>query len=193
MTASLRTFLAVLLGDDTRRRLQRLSSDLAPELRAFKWTRPDQLHLTLAFLGDVESSRIPTLESAVMDPVRSHRPFDVHWHGLGAFPKPNRASILWAGVSEGTSLLIDLQRSVAEALAQAGFDADPRFTPHVTLARSKRFGRPPDLRALLERHRDADFGIGRVSAITLMKSDCLPSGSVYAPLATIRLGDEYNQ
>jgi len=186
--STLRIFLALLISDSTRRLLSHLIADLSPQLPGLKWTKPNQLHLTLAFLGDVSSDRIPALTTAVSDSLRSVQLFDVHWQGLGAFPKPNRASILWAGVSTGAQSLIDLQRPLAAALTQAGFNVDSRFTPHITLARSKRFGgRPRDLRSLIDQHRTTSFGVDRISEIVLMKSDTLPTGSVYTSLATIPL------
>ena len=191
---SIRLFFAVVVGERTRRRLEELSNELASELKGFKWTKPDQLHVTLAFLGAVESSRISDLESAVSDAVRSQPRFEVQWRGLGAFPRPARASILWAGVGEGTDQFLALQRTIADLLIEQGFPPDPRFTPHVTLARAKRFGgRPGDLRDVVDRFHASEFGVDLVSEVVLMKSDCRPSGSVYSPIATIPLRSEYNE
>jgi len=188
--STLRTFLALLISDSTRRLLSQLIADLSPQLPGLKWTKPDLLHLTLAFLGDVDSQLIPALITSASEPLRSLQPFDVHWQGLGAFPKPNRAAILWAGVSTGAQSLIDLQRPLASALTQSGFNVDSRFAPHITLARSKRFGgRPLDLRSLIDQHRTTSFGVDHISEIVLMKSDTLPTGSIYTPLATIPLGE----
>jgi RNA 2',3'-cyclic 3'-phosphodiesterase len=190
-SAAIRTFFAFVLGEQTRLRLESLSNELASELKGFKWTKPDQLHVTLAFLGDVESSRIADLESAVTVALRSQQPFEVQWRGLGAFPKAARASILWAGVGEGTNQFVTLQRAVADSLIEQGFPSDPRFTPHVTLARAKRFGgRPVDLRDVIERFHASEFGVDLVSEVVLMKSDCRPTGSVYTPIATLPLGGQ---
>jgi 2'-5' RNA ligase len=188
---SIRTFLAIEVCDETRRGLERFATDMSRRLPGFKWTKSEQLHLTLAFLGDVDSTRIDEVVEAVSEVTRSQHAFDVHWQGIGAFPKSNRASILWAGVSAGAQSLLELQRPIAAALAQTGFDVDDRFIPHITLARAKRFGgRPADLRALIDQHRQTEFGHDRVSEIVVMKSDMLPNGSVYTRLTTIPLGSE---
>jgi len=190
MSASdkIRAFFAVAVSEQTRRRLESLAVELASELKGFKWTKPEQLHVTLAFLGDVDSARITELEECVSSAVRSQPRFKVHWRGLGAFPKPARASILWTGTSDGTVQLEGLQRSVAASLVDRGFPFDPRFTPHVTLARAKRFGgRPADLRNLIDRFHTVGFGDDLVSDVVLMKSDCRRSGSIYTPIATIPL------
>jgi len=188
-TDPIRTFLAVVMSDETKRRLEELGRDLSRDLTGFKWTKPDQLHLTLAFLGDVESSRIPELISGLSPVVRNRSAFDVHWLALGAFPKPDRASILWAGAEQGRDKLIALHRDVAVALNALDLPHDSRFAPHVTLARAKRFGgRPTDLRPIVERFQKTMFGADRVSEVVVMSSDCRPSGSVYTPTATMALG-----
>jgi 2'-5' RNA ligase len=191
---SIRTFVAVNVGDETRRRLEELSADLSRELVGFKWTKPEQLHVTLAFLGNVEAQKVAGLNAAVEAAVRSVGTFDIHWRGVGGFPKPNRAHILWVGVGAGVEALYALQRSLVAALASAGFSSDDRFTPHITFARAKRFGgRSADLRPAIERFRSAEFGVDRVSALVVMRSDCRPSGSIYTPLASVPLSVEYNE
>ena len=190
----IRTFFAVVLGEETRRRLESLSTELASELKGFKWTKPDQLHVTLAFLGDVETAKIADLGRGVSNALRVQQPFEVRWRGLGAFPKASRGSILWAGVGAGAEQFIALQKVVADSLIDPGFPPDPRFTPHVTLARAKRFGgRPADLRDVVDRFRASEFGVDQASEVVLMKSDCRPSGSVYTPIATLPLRSEYNE
>jgi 2'-5' RNA ligase len=190
----IRVFFAVVVGEETRRRLESLGAELASELKGFKWTKPDQLHVTLAFLGDVETTRISDLVSGVSNGLLSQPRFEIQWCGLGAFPKAARASILWVGTGEGTKPLETLQQAVVGPLIELRVPPDPRFTPHVTLARAKRFGgRPTDLRDLTARFRDLEFGVDRVSEVVLMKSDCRPSGSVYTPIATLPLRCEYNE
>jgi 2'-5' RNA ligase len=186
---SVRTFLAIEMGEGTRQRLEILAQDLAPELKGFRWTKPDQLHLTLAFLGDVDSNRISDLIAGLSKVTRTTASFDVQWRSLGAFPKPERASILWVGVDHGRGDLIALHHDVAEMLTALGFSKDPKFTPHVTLARAKRYGgRPADLRPLISRFREVEFGLERTSEVVVMRSDCRPTGSIYSPLATLPLG-----
>lgn len=186
---AIRTFLAVVLSDETKRRFEELCTELSQELKGFKWTRPDQLHLTLAFLGDVEASKIPQLISGLSPVVRKRSAFDAQWSGLGAFPKPERASILWAGVDLGRNQLLSLHREVADALVSLGFSPDSKFTPHVTLARAKRFGGgPANLKPIIDRFREITFGADKFSQVAVMSSECRPSGSVYTPMATLALG-----
>src|SRR5436305_10834196 len=118
-----RTFLAVMVGDETRRQLERLADELSRDLVGFKWAKGDQPHLTLAFLGDIEAARIGDLTAAATEAVRGFCPFTVRWQGLGAFPKPFRAHILWVGVGQGEQALVELQGAVAVAIAAAGLQA----------------------------------------------------------------------
>jgi RNA 2',3'-cyclic 3'-phosphodiesterase len=188
MPETIRTFVAINLGGDVRTRLGELMENLRPELPTFRWAKAEQLHLTLAFLGDIDAGRVSELSTEIADAVRS-MPFEIEWKGLGAFPRASHGSILWVGADRGSSELTALQRALSESLASAGFPPDSRFTPHVTLARMKRHGgRSADLRALIDRHRDESFGVDRVTEVVLMRSDFKPGGSNYTSLAVFPLG-----
>ena len=185
---TIRTFVAINLGDDVRTRLRSLVDDLRPALPTFRWAKPEQLHLTLAFLGDVDAGRVSELATEIRDAVRL-MPFEIEWKGLGAFPRASHGSILWVGADRGSTEVTALQRSLAETLASAGFPPDSRFTPHVTLARMKRHGgRSADLRTLIDRHRDESFGVDRVAEVVMMRSDFKSGGSIYTSLAVVPLG-----
>jgi 2'-5' RNA ligase len=183
MGAMTRTFLAVELPESTRRAIQALQRSLEPQVAGLRWTDPALLHLTLAFLGDVPTGELERVGDAVVQAVSPLPRIGLELQGLGAFPAPNRARVLWVGI-EGDAL------ALLDALAMAGHPpADDRFHPHVTIARSKAGRGPsPNLARLCEQHRAWSPGALPVEAVVVMASELTPRGPIYqvvrsAPLA----------
>lgn len=153
-------------------------------LRA-NWVRPENLHLTLAFLGGVEPSRIEAI-AAALAPLSAHPSFAVELRGVGRFPPGGKPRVLWMGVGGGADRLEAIASEVAERLAPLGFSPDRRpFHPHFTLARVKRATRRVD--DVLDHFREAEGGVTRVSELMLFQSLTRPEGPEYTPLARVPL------
>ena len=119
----------------------------------------------------------------------SSRPFEARICGLGAFPSAGRPRVVWAGVTDGASEMIEFARRVDVALAALGLPRDERpFSPHVTLGRVRRPGRNPVLTDALESASAREFGRVRVSSAALIRSELGPRGARYTELATVGLG-----
>lgn len=178
-----RLFIAVDLPDAVRRRLARIVADAPRGVRA---VRPEQIHLTLHFLGDMDDAGMVSLATALGRVDQPSFPIDLV--GLGVFPPRGRPAVLWAGVAESDPLR-SLHGTVAGILRDCGFIPESRpWSPHVTLARLA----PQVPRAwtdeLLGRHRDVtERGIA-VKAIRLYESTRFPEGTVHAPVASVALG-----
>jgi 2'-5' RNA ligase len=149
-----------------------------------KWVRPENIHLSLKFLGEVEESREPELRSALQQAAGAEgnepRPLTVQITGFGVFPDYHRPQVLWAGVTPDPGLEL-LQHSVEQAFAPLGFPTEARaFRPHVTLGRAGRDARPSDFKGLEEILTDTEFDATvTVAEIDLMQSTLQPSGPVY--------------
>ena len=189
MTATVRTFLAVDPPAPTRDALIALRGHLEADQPGLRWVGPDQLHLTLAFLGDLPADRLDGLGEAIAGSVAPLEPFSLTVAGLGAFPKPGRARVLWAGlVGDDLPRLDALHRAVADAARRAGCPpADDRFSPHLTLARPRgdRGRRGPsglDLSAVIDAHRSWTAGPLPVEAVVAYRSDLTPDGPRYTAL-----------
>jgi 2'-5' RNA ligase len=144
-----RLFLGVALPEEVRRALEgRLREALGGEPFPGRAVPPGSWHLTLRFLGDTpREARERLVGELRAAPLGEAFPLELA--GLGAFPRPARASVLWAGVGEGEAALRALAAKVEGAVQRAGFPAEPRpFSPHLTLSRIQP---PRDVRALLER------------------------------------------
>ncbi|WP_158633441.1 RNA 2',3'-cyclic phosphodiesterase [Tautonia sociabilis] len=186
-----RAFIAVALPEPTRLALERLQGALRGELPGLSWTSSAQLHLTIAFLGDVPTRDLDQIGDALVKELSGVHPFEILVQGLGAFPSPRRARVLWAGViGEFLPHLDGLRRAVVRAASSAGHPpADDRFHPHVTLARAKPGRGPsPDLETICSRHRDWKAGPLPVASAELMASVLTPRGPNHTVLRSAGLG-----
>src|SRR5258708_7096553 len=119
-----RTFLALPLDDRSRSAAGRLVEKLKVRTQGLRWTAPDNLHLTLAFLGDVETVKLASLTADVKTAVSEQGPFDLTWGGLGCFPTPSRPRIVWLGVLHGGDDGTPLHRPFGPPLAHYVFRPD---------------------------------------------------------------------
>jgi RNA 2',3'-cyclic 3'-phosphodiesterase len=188
MAGSVRTFISVHIPDTVRRDLSVLIGGLRPHGGAdVKWVRPESLHLTLKFLGDVEQERIGAVGEEIGRAVSAHPAFDMVLGGTGAFPNSRRPSVLWIGVRRGAGPLASLAGAVETALAGLGFEREKRpFSAHLTLARVRPSG---NAGRIVERMAEAGFECDpfRIDSVHVMKSDLQRSGASYTTLRTLKL------
>lgn len=167
-----RLFIGLELPGDVREALSRIARDVP----GARWVRPEQLHITLAFLGNVDAARQARLRDALQD-VRL-TPFALQLRGAGTFGGA-RPRVLWAGLVEVPAALRRLHADVSAAIQDAGLVADPApFHPHVTLARLRE-GRRGDVQPFLDRHATTDFGGWQVTTFVLFRSVLSAQGSTY--------------
>lgn len=185
-----RIFIALALSDDARETLRREERRLARALPAVRFAASDDLHLTLAFLGEVDDATLAQV-IALSGEVASHaRPFELALSGLGVFGPPHAPRVVWAGVGGETRSLLALQRRLADALEALGFPREQRpFSPHLTLARLKR---PLD-DAAAQRLRAALAGPPpaptrwRVDDLRVMRSELAATSARYTTLSVAPL------
>jgi 2'-5' RNA ligase len=148
-----------------------------------RWVNKENLHITLKFLGQTDKKI--TIETKIKEAVRQFSPFKVSLKGIGAFPSPKRAKILWVGVKEGTTHLTDLFVALEKKIHELGFEQEMRkFTPHITFARVK------NGKYSLSENIDFSFDSFPVNEVALFKSILTPKGPIYEMLSTIPLGGE---
>lgn len=159
---------------------------LAPGVR---WVAPDNLHLTLKFLGGIEAARLAAIESALANAAAAQPPFECAIAHLGAFPSRTRARVVWAGIGTGAAELTALAARVEDALDALGIGREARpFAAHVTLGRVREPRANPRLAAALAGAEA--FGGQRVTRVSLMRSELSPRGARYTELAGVPLGPE---
>jgi RNA 2',3'-cyclic 3'-phosphodiesterase len=186
----MRLFVAVDLSEDARQAIaaeqKRIATALGDARAHLKWVRAGHLHLTLAFLGEVEGPRVPLVGDAIGRAVDAP-PFDVTFAGAGVFPPHRAPRALWIGVGAGASELTALRQEIVRRIAPLGVPIDDRpFSPHLTLGRW-RTSRASDGRRALAAVRQAAIARARVAGATLYHSQLSSEGPTYTALARATL------
>ncbi|MGC4005782.1 MAG: RNA 2',3'-cyclic phosphodiesterase [Pirellulales bacterium] len=153
------------------------------------WVRPEQLHFTLSFVGDVQDREIPQLLNAVNAAVRDLETFDLMCEGVGAFPSPDNPRTVWLGVTDGAERMVALHGAVEEALRPLGFRGEGRrYRPHLTLGRVRNTtDGAAELKTLLDHYADYEAGVMTVAEVTIFQSDLTSGGPQYFPLGHAEL------
>lgn len=152
---------------------------------------PEDAHITLKFLGDIPSDRLPALDEALSAAVAAAdaAPFDLELVGYGAFPSRDYISVVWLGVGEGSEAVTRLHEAVEERTVELGFDPeDHDFTPHVTIARMDHAGGKEQVQELLE--RDPTVGRTRIEEVRLTESTLTDDGPIYDTVSRYPLTGE---
>ena len=160
---------------------------LAQPLPDVTWTRPEQLHITLRFLGDVSDERVdPMIER--LERIRV-APFILPIEGVGTFPPNRPPRTIWAGVGNGHPRLFQLRQRLDDALLASGIDVDLRtFHPHATLARCSERAAPA-VAHWLHARRDFTAPPFRVESFDLYASELRPSGAIHTLVRPFPLAD----
>ena len=140
----------------------------------------EAMHLTLAFLGEVEAARVDAVRVALAKVARSSPPVPLHVAGAGAFPDLARPRVLWLGVNDAAGAVAALAGAVQTALAPLGFEPEARgFRPHLTVARLRDGRLPPALRTAVAAAATFDAGRAQAGVLALMESRLDPAGAKY--------------
>lgn len=151
-----------------------------------RWVAPETYHVTLKFLGWTPPEAIAAIRDALAGPVAGQGSFDITGRGLGAFPRPDRARVLWAGVDDPSGGLPRLAGMVEDGLEHLGFAREQRpFHAHVTLGRVRD---QEDVSELLETSSEQVFRKTSIAAVTLFESVLKSTGSEYRMRARFALG-----
>jgi len=185
-----RTFIAIELPTDVRasitRHIDRLRREF-PHVRA-SWTRGDNLHLTLKFLGNIPVSRVSALSEATEAAARTSKSFELVIAGCGTFPPHGQPKVLWIGSDESASYLKQLYLTLEDRCAEAGFEREARvYHPHLTIARLRARG---GSRELAQAHRQLVFANQTFTAseLVVFKSELRSEGSKHTVTSRHRLG-----
>ncbi|MGD1119723.1 MAG: RNA 2',3'-cyclic phosphodiesterase [Dehalococcoidales bacterium] len=188
----MRAFIAIELPAETRQALTGLEAELKAAGGApARWVDPVNIHLTLKFLGDIDSDATGRIMAALQTASGGTHPFTVAVSGLGVFPNPKRVQIIWVGLTGELDKLNRLQKRIEEELVPLGFPAEGRaFTPHLTLARVRDYAGPDarqKLGQLIEKTGFEAKSQISVNAVHLIKSQLTREGPIYTKISTIEL------
>ena len=176
----MRLFIAIEISPDVRAALAALLEEfraLAPQV---KWARPENMHLTLKFLGETDNSKLTAMQAA-LSALRSSQAVILHFRGLGFFPNAKRAKVFWTGMESSPNLPV-LAAEIDQAMHRFGFPLEDRpFTPHLTLARFQPPGLPHKLAAAQE-YASRELGSLIARKFHLIESRLKPAGAEYTTL-----------
>jgi 2'-5' RNA ligase len=184
----MRTFVALELSQEVRDGLDGLIRGLSGLTRDVRWVRPEGIHLTLKFLGEISAEGASRAAEALRRSAARHAPLSFSVEGTGWFPeKSRRPRVIWAGVTSGPELGL-LQADADRELAREGFPREARpFTPHLTLGRAKNPAGAGKLLGELVKSAATVFGSVQAEEVVLFESVLRPGGAVYKALERIPL------
>jgi 2'-5' RNA ligase len=186
----MRLFIAIDLDEDARAGIAAEQKRLAAALRdssrsSIRWVRPDHMHLTLVFLGELDEARASAvIEDTGRDVAQA--PFDLTFGGVGVFPPRGAPNVLWIGVASGAEPASALQRELAERVARHDVPLETKpFHPHLTVGRWRESASADRHRVVAADHRGV-AGV-HVDHATLYQSRLSSAGPSYTPLARANL------
>jgi len=179
----MRTFIAIELPEPILAAIAMLSDRLRASHARVTWVKPENMHLTLRFLGEIDDENIRRLNTILSDAYRCMIPFTLSVRGAGAFPNMRRPNVIWVGV-ESPGQSIEMAHLAAESAARAiGLPPEERaFHPHLTLVRIKDPREAPPIIDCLDRENDFNAGDFTVKSVSLFSSRLTPHGPVYQRL-----------
>ncbi len=189
----IRSFLAFDISEKVKKELAELIDLLSKKSKGIKWIKPELMHCTIRFFGNVEEELLMGNISSILEEViKRHPPFHLKGVGVGVFPNWRYPRVIWAGLVGDVETAIDLHVKIEAALRPFNLKKDEReFRLHLTLGRAKSpLGGCEGLVALLEKMADREFGEFDVDHLTLYKSVLTRDGPIYTPLRKFKLGGQ---
>jgi len=185
----MRTFIAIELDRIIKDTISTLIQKLDVGGAKVRWVKPQGMHLTLKFLGEISEEKVPEVQSVLGKLAQDYTSFQLTLRGTGAFPPaPRIPRIIWIGIEENEPLL-DLQSRVENELHKIRFSKDKRkFHPHLTLGRVKNPQNILPVMNILDDHKQSGFGTMNVNRLTFFKSTLRPTGAEYSILSEFFLG-----
>jgi 2'-5' RNA ligase len=183
-----RSFFAVELSAEIAVGVRKIQGVLKERATGVRWVRPEGIHLTLKFLGEVEQDRIEAIEHKAGEVVQGIRPFTVEIKGGGGFPTAKNPRVIWIGVEDHSGMLKQLQTRIEAGMAELSFTQEKRgFTPHLTVGRLRSGKGNKTVAQAIDAIKTSDLGSLEVREIILFRSHLKPTGAEYTKLGSFPL------
>ncbi len=180
----IRSFLAFELPPEIRRTVRRISQEMKKLPLDVRWLKADNIHLTMVFLGNIQTDDLGPIGEAVSKACRRYRPFNVSLGGPGVFSGKRNPRVLWIRLEENLERMSYFRDALQKHLSSFGVKEEKRrFRPHLTIGRFERGARPgAHLDELLSRYQDLTSPVCTLGELILFRSDLKPNGAVYTKL-----------
>ena len=177
----MRTFIAIELPHPTKEKISQVQQIFKECDLAFKWVKPENIHLTLKFLGNIKNEQLPEIKNIITDVAKKNKSLKAQFTDFGFFPNEKRPRVFFIATSY-QDLLKSIAQELEDKLETIGFEAEYRFKSHLTLARIKSL---ENIDCLKEKSKEIklteEFSINE---IILFKSTLTPSGPIYEKIFT---------
>ncbi|MBI4838344.1 MAG: RNA 2',3'-cyclic phosphodiesterase [Nitrospirae bacterium] len=184
----MRCFIAIELSHEIKSALRSIQDEFKKCGADVRWVHPDNMHLTLKFMGSAGEEDTQKIISLMTDACKKYPAFTLTLKGIGIFPNEKSPRVLWVGAEEDGTLK-GLQKNIENDMAAIGFEKEDRkFTAHLTLGRFRSLTSKETLLQQLKLHKNDIFGAINVKSLSLIKSELHSSGSRYTSLAEVLLG-----
>jgi 2'-5' RNA ligase len=184
----LRSFIAIELPETAKSFLAGLQQDFKNCGADIRWVKPENIHLTLKFLGNIEEKQIDNIIKVIEKACSKYAAFNFRFSGVDVFPRRGSPRVLWVGMN-GNETLTGLQQEIDIGLVKLGFERENRkFVPHLTLGRFKSSRGKVPLLDKIKSYKNNKSGLTDVSSVSLIKSDLSPAGARYTRIAEVSLG-----
>jgi len=186
---SIRAFIALELPPAAVSLLQEVQQELKRLKIRARWVRPENIHLTLKFLGDINPDDVGKISDAMTSAAADTSPVTLSVRGIGVFPGIKRPRVIWIGLGGNIQELLALQGRLETGLDTLGFPREKRaFKAHLTLGRIKQAVNPDVIRQLMGQYAGLDSDEFTCDQVILFKSDLKPSGAEYSKLKQTNFG-----
>ncbi|MFH2037319.1 MAG: RNA 2',3'-cyclic phosphodiesterase [Candidatus Zixiibacteriota bacterium] len=183
----MRLFIAIPFDHKVESFLGKIIGDLKESTARVKWVDPHNIHLTLKFLGETDEKLVPKISESLEKIALCYQPMTGIIDIVGAFPNPNKARVVWAGMSKSIEPLVALADEIDRAMSEFGFEKETRkFKSHLTLGRPKDPRNVGNLPQLLQNYRLEPLETN-YDTIVLFKSQLTPQGPIYTRLFETKL------
>jgi len=183
MPERIRAFIAIEIPNEIRAGICQVQAAVRASRLRGAWVRPENMHLTLKFLGDIRPDEIETIAGMMAEACKRYEPFQLTVRGMGVFPGADRPRVLWVGIGGQVDVLEKLQHSLAQQLAEGGYpDEKRRFHAHLTLARFKGPVAAQELLAAMRAQAAFETEPFAVRETILFQSVLRPTGAQYSAL-----------
>jgi 2'-5' RNA ligase len=184
----IRAFIAIKIPEDILDQITQIQNVLRGSGASVKWVEPENIHLTLKFLGDILEPQVEEIARVMQESTEGVCPFQISISQVGAFPNLRYPRVIWVGVQDVQEALHKIQHRLENGLNALGFAIEEGvFKPHITLGRVKSQKNKSNLLRTAEPLVNAQLGTLRVTHLYLFQSDLKPTGSEYIVLRSIDL------
>ncbi|AMD17490.1 2'-5' RNA ligase [Methanobrevibacter sp. YE315] len=184
--SEVRAFLAIDLDDDLKPEINKIIKEFKQIDTRIKYVELANLHLTLKFFGEIDTSGLKLLEEKIANVVSEFKPFDIKIKSCGAFPNNNHIKVIWVGIDDD-SIIRQLHDKLDKEFVKLGFEKDKKFSTHLTIGRMKSAKNKAQVKSTIEEFSDVEIGEMTVNNIILKKSKLTPSGPIYKDLKVFEL------